>query len=137
MSFVYLRADVLRNVQERLTEKYGDTAGVLNEIALEAATARPRELEAYYAVVSAPQLAAALSWSVLRSRPFAYGNKRSAFAALVMMLDLNGFDLTCTEVEETAMVLRAAANEISEHEWTKWVGRVAAPKDESPQQNAD
>lgn len=128
MSLVFVRPDVLRNVHGRLIEKYGGIAGVRDESALESAMSRPRNLEVYGGVTSVPHLAAALSWSLLRNHPFADGNKRSAFAALVMMLDLNGFDLSCSEVEETAMVLRAAAGEISELEWTQWVKRVAAPK---------
>ena len=126
MSFHFVRADVLRNVHARLIERYGGVAGVRDDNALESAIARPRQMEAYGGVTSVPHLAAALSWALLRNHAFADGNKRSAFAALVMMLELNEYDLTCSEVEETAMVLRAAASEISEAEWTAWVERVAA-----------
>jgi death-on-curing protein len=56
------------------------------------------------------------------------GNKRAAFAALTMFLELNEYQLTCSAVEETAMVLRAAASEITEDEWTAWVARSVAAK---------
>lgn len=36
--------------------------------------------------------------------------------------------LVCSVEEETAMVLRAAASEIAEDEWTAWVVRSVAAK---------
>jgi death-on-curing protein len=70
-------------------------------------------------------LAAAYAWGLLRNHPFVDGNKRIALAAMTVFLDLNGWELTCTEAEETAMVLRAAASEVSERPWTEWVQRNA------------
>jgi len=72
-----------------------------------------------------PELAAAYAWGLLRNHPFVDGNKRIALAAMVMFLDLNGWDLICAEAEETAMVLQAAAGEITERDWRKWVVRKA------------
>jgi prophage maintenance system killer protein len=40
---------------------------------------------------------------------------------MVAFLDLNGWELTCSEAEETAMILRAAAGEINESAWRGWV----------------
>lgn len=44
-----------------------------------------------------------------------------------MFLELNGYELTCSDVEETAMVLQAAASDINEEEWIAWVERSIAP----------
>ena len=128
MSLEFVRADVLRNVQGRLTERYGGLPGVRDESALELAIARPKNLFAYGQSNSVAELGAALAWALLRNHPFADGNKRAAFAALTMFLELNGHRLTCSEVEETAMLLRAAASEIAEEDWTAWVVRSAAVK---------
>ncbi len=127
MSLEFIRADVLRNVHGRLIEQYGGISGVRDDKALESAMGRPRNLEAYAGINPVPHLGAALAWSLLRNHPFSDGTKRSAFAALLMFLELNGYTLTCSEVEETAMVLRAAASEISEDEWKAWVARTARP----------
>ena len=81
----------------------------------------------YGEVSSVGALGAALAWSILRNHPFADGNKRAALAGLTIFLDLNGHQLTCSEVEETAMVLRAASSEIDEAEWTAWVLRSVGP----------
>ena len=126
MSFQFIRADVLRNVHGRLIERYGGLAGVRDENALESSVSRPRNLETYGQATTVAELGAALTWSLLRNHPFVDGNKRIAFAALTIFLELNGHRLTCSEVAETAMVLSATAGEIGEDEWTGWVTRSVA-----------
>jgi death-on-curing protein len=128
VSIEYVRVDVLINVHGRLLERYGGVAGVRDANGLEAAIARPQNLAHYSEVSSVGALGAALAWSLLRNHPFADGNKRSAFAALTIFLELNGYKWTCSEVEETAMFLLAAGTEIPEAEFTSWVERSVAPK---------
>jgi death-on-curing protein len=70
---------------------------------------------------SRARLAAGYGWRVLVNRPFAVGNKRMALAAMVTYLEMNGFTWKCSEVEETVMVLRAAAKYMTEDEWEAWV----------------
>lgn len=126
MNIEFVRADVLRNVQARLLEKYGGLSGVRDNGALESAIARPKNLHAYEDVTSIARLGASVAWAIVRNHPFVDGNKRAAFAALTIFLELNGHGLTCSQVEETAMVLRAAASEITEDEWIGWVTGVVA-----------
>ena len=47
---------------------------------------------------------------------------------MVTYLEMNGFTWKCGEVEETAMVLRAAAKEMKEDEWEAWVVRNVGKK---------
>jgi hypothetical protein len=54
--------------------------------------------------------------------------KRIALAATVVFLDLNRWELSCSEAEETVMILRAAAGEISERAWNDWLRRSAGKK---------
>ena len=68
-----------------------------------------------------------LSWGLFKNHAFIDGNKRIGLAALVVFLKLNGYGLVCAVQEEIGMVLRAAASEISEEEWTEWVVRSVAP----------
>lgn len=126
MSTEFVRSDVLRNVQQRLIERYGGLPGLRDENALESAIARPINLAAYGGESSIAVLGAALAWAILRNHPFTDGNKRAAFAGLAIFLDINGHHLTCSEVEETGMILRAAASVIDEAEWTEWVERSVA-----------
>ncbi|HEY4933651.1 MAG TPA: Fic family protein [Terriglobales bacterium] len=70
---------------------------------------------------SRARLAAGYGWRILTNRPFAVGNKRVALAAMVTYLEMNGLAWKCGEVEETVMVLRAAAKGMKEDEWEAWV----------------
>lgn len=92
---------------------------------LDSAIARPKHLAAYKDKVMVPQLAASYAWGLLRNHPFVDGNKRIALAAAIVFLDLNGWELGCSEAEETAMVLQAAAGEITEQAWSRWVQKSA------------
>jgi death-on-curing protein len=67
------------------------------------------------------QVGASVSWGLIKNHAFVDGNKRIGLAALVTFLRLNGTRLTCSEAEETEMVLRVAAGEMSEDSWTAWV----------------
>ena len=125
----FVRADVLRNVHGRLIETYGGLGGVRDENGLESAIARPKHLQHYTGEGRIGVLAATLAWALLRNHPFADGNKRAALAALVMALDLNGYRLLCSEVEETGTVMRAAAQAITEDEWIAWGEQSIAPAD--------
>jgi len=71
------------------------------------------------------RLAAGYAWALLKVRPFAEGNERVALAAMVVCLEMSRLEWKCGEVEETAMVLRAAAGHMKEKEWEAWVvGKV-------------
>lgn len=128
MKLEFVRADVLRNIHDRLIDRYGGIAGVRDDNGLESAVARPRNLQEYGGIESVTALGAALAWALLRNHPFADGNKRAAFAAMAVFFEINGYELTCSEVEETGMVLQAAASQLTEAEWERWVDRVVKPK---------
>ena len=78
---------------------------------------------------SRARLAAGYGWRILTNRPFAEGNKRIALAAMVTFLEMNGFTWNCGEVEETAMLLHAAAGHMTEAEWEAWVVRNVGKKE--------
>jgi len=126
VSIAFVRADVLKNVHQRLIETYGGLPGIRDENALESAIFRPKNMAAYRGEESIAALGAALAWAIVRNHPFADGNKRAAFAALTIFLEINGHQLTCSEVEETAMILRATGSEITEEEFGAWVERGVA-----------
>ena len=124
----WLAAGAVAAIHEELISRYGGVSGVRATGLLESAVARPQHLAAYRRNVTVPALAAAYGWGLLRNHPFVDGNKRIALAATVVFLDLNGWELTCSQAEETAIILRAAADEISERAWSEWVRRSARRK---------
>ena len=58
-----------------------------------------------------------------RNHAFVDGNKRTAFAALVVFLVKNGVDLDLPQPETVQVILELAAGKLDETELAKWVGR--------------
>ena len=121
---LFLNSTMIRAIHSDLIQRYGGSYGVRDGGLLESALARPQHLANYEPDATIAQLAAVLGWGLLKNHAFLDGNKRIGLAGMITFLKLNGHQLTCPEVEETAMVLRAAASELSEAEWTAWVQRV-------------
>ena len=124
----WLTAEATLAIHDELIGRYGGASGVRAPELLESAVARPQHLAAYRRNVTVPTLAAAYAWGLLRNHPFVDGNKRIALAAMVVFLDLNGWELTCSEAEETAIILKAATREITERTWIEWVQPSTARK---------
>ena len=123
----WLTVQAVQAIHHELIARYGGVFGVRDQSSLESALARPRNFAAYRRGFSLGDLAAAYGWALLRNHPFVDGNKRIALAAMIVFLEINGWELTCSEAEETATVLRAAAGEISEPAWSAWMRRNAQP----------
>jgi len=81
--------EVLAIHQDQI-ERYGGSHGVRDPGQLEAALYRPQT--GYYTEVI--EEAAALWESLGQNHPFIDGNKRTAFAAMVTFLAINGIELT-------------------------------------------
>ena len=124
----WLTAKAAQAIHEQLIARYGGVSGVRAGGRLASAVARPQNLAVYGKNASVASLSAAYAWGLLRNHPFLDGNKRTALAAMVVFLELNGWELSCSEAEETATVLRAAAGEITEHAWSEWVRRRTRKK---------
>ncbi len=124
----FLNNAMVRAIHSDLIQRYGGSYGVRDNGLMESALARPQQLAHYQPDATLAQLAAVLGWGLLKNHAFIDGNKRIGLAAMVTFLKLNGYRLTCSEAEETAMTLRAAASELSEAEWIAWVERVVAPQ---------
>ncbi len=90
-------------------DRFGGAPGLRDAGLLESAVLRAEYKWLYEPASSVAVLAASLAWGLIKNHAFVDGNKRIGFAAMVVFLDRNGYRLTCSEVEETAMVLRAAA----------------------------
>ena len=114
---------MVRAIHHDLIKWYGGSHGLRDLGLLESALARPLHLVQYEPDAEIGQLAAVLGWGLIKNHAFLDGNKRIGLAAVVAFLKLNDYGLTCSEVEETAMILQVAASEIDEAEWTAWVVR--------------
>jgi death-on-curing protein len=103
-----------------LVAEFGGVDGLRDAGGLESALARPRNLVAH-GKPSAFELAAAYAFGIAKNHPFVDGNKRTAFVASVVFLELNGYELRASEEDVVVTILALAAGEMSEARLAKWL----------------
>jgi death-on-curing protein len=125
-NWIWLDPAVIRAVHDEQLLEHGGAPGTRDEGLLESALARPRHLESY-GTPDAAELAAAYGHGIARNHPFIDGNKRTAFVAVELFLDLNGWSLTADDADCVLTMLKLAAGELSEAQFAAWVRLHVAP----------
>ena len=124
-------AEALIDAHVILIARDGGAPGIRDEGGVAAALARAENLAAYGGETRITHLAAAIAYSVCRVRhPFVDGNKRVAFAALLMALDLNGLALDATEQDAFETILDVANGTVDETAFAAWVAAKSVPSSE-------
>jgi death-on-curing protein len=99
---------------------FGGPEGIRDIGLLESALDRPRNKWGYGNKDMAA-LAAAYAFGIARNHPFVDGNKRTAFACMMLFLRLNGLGFAPPPTEATAAILTLAAGELSEERLADWI----------------
>ncbi|HEX9321892.1 MAG TPA: type II toxin-antitoxin system death-on-curing family toxin [Xanthobacteraceae bacterium] len=99
---------------------FGGPAGIRDRGALESALGRPIN-RWHYENADMAQLAAAYAFGIARNHPFVDGNKRTAFAALMVFLRLNGISFAPPPPDATAAMMALAAGDIDEAGLARWI----------------
>ncbi len=73
-------------------------------------------------------LAATYAHALTSNHPFVDGNKRTAFAAAGVFLELNGFRLTATEPDAVPTVLALSKGEMRVEDFQEWL-RISTEQD--------
>ncbi len=118
--WVWLDADVLRAVHEEQLAEHGGATGTRDDGLFESALARPQNL-ASYGEPDAADLAAAYGFGIARNHPFIDGNKRTAFVAVELFLDLNRFGLVAGDADCVLTMLALAAGQMDETTFARWL----------------
>jgi death-on-curing protein len=116
----WLDASIVLDVHAEQLALFGGADGVRDLGLLESALGRALNKFAYGDTRLAA-LAAAYAFGIARNHPFVDGNKRAAFASVIVFLGLNGIDFDVPPETATAMVLGLAAGEIDEDGFARWV----------------
>ena len=111
--------DVINLHREQLA-LFGGPVGLRDEGLLASAISKPINRWAY-GERDAAVLAAAYAFGIAKNHPFVDGNKRSAFAALMVFLRLNGVAFAPDPAVATAAVLALAAGDIDEAGFARWI----------------
>lgn len=99
---------------------FGGPAGIRDEGVLESALARPLN-RWHYGTTDLPSLAAAYAFGIARNHAFVDGNKRTAFAAMMVFLRRNQIPFAPSQADATAVMLALAAGEITEEGLARWI----------------
>ncbi|MFL5046355.1 MAG: type II toxin-antitoxin system death-on-curing family toxin, partial [Xanthobacteraceae bacterium] len=116
----WLDATIVLDVHAEQLALFGGADGVRDLGLLDSALARPLN-KFSYGETDLAVLAAAYAFGLARNHPFVDGNKRSAFAAVIVFLGLNGIDFDVPPEQATAMFLALAAGEVSEESLARWI----------------
>jgi death on curing protein len=117
---VWLDVNIMLDVHAEQLALFGGPDGVRDQGMLESALARPVNKFAY-GETDIAALAAAYAFGIAKNHPFVDGNKRAAFASIIVFLGLNGIDFIAPVEQATAVILALAACEIGEDSLTRWI----------------
>jgi len=129
--WTWLQREVVLAVHEQQLSEHGGGAGVRDAGLFESALARAENLAAYGEPDFA-DLAAAYGWGISRNHAFVDGNKRTAFVAIELFLELNGYRLDASDADCVLTMLAVAGGDISETDLAGWVRAHSARKRRSP-----
>jgi death on curing protein len=119
-TWVWLVPAVLLAVHDEQLAEHGGAAGTRDEGLFESALARPRHLAAY-GEPDVADLAAAHGYGIARNHPFIDGNKRTAFVAVELFLELNDHELTADDAACVLTMLAVAAGDMEESAFAAWI----------------
>jgi len=116
----WLTLDDIEDIHAEQLALFGGPAGIRDRGALESALGRPIN-RWHYENADMAQLAAAYAFGIARNHPFVDGNKRTAFAALMVFLRLNRIPFAPPPPDATAAMMALAADEIDEAGFARWI----------------
>ena len=113
-------SEVLR-LHEIQIERYGGRAGIRDRGLLQSAVIRPQNRYHYDGVGEIVELAATYAVAISANHPFFDGNKRTAFYAMAVCLDLHATPLSAPEDSATEAMLKLAASDWDAARFLTWL----------------
>ncbi len=116
----WLTVEMVEDIHGEQLAQFGGPEGLRDRGLLESAVARPQNCWAYEQGDFA-SLAAAYAFGIARNHPFIDGNKRAAFAAMMVFLRFNGIAFAPQPAEATVIIRDLAAGSVSEESLARWI----------------
>ncbi|MGI9025109.1 MAG: type II toxin-antitoxin system death-on-curing family toxin [Burkholderiaceae bacterium] len=126
MEFVWIGDAVLEAVHDAQLAEHGGLVGTRDAGLLASALARPKNLAAY-GDPDVCRCADAYGFGIARNHPFVDGNKRTAFVAMALFLELNAMTLSADDAECVVVMLGVADGSIDEHRLAEWLRTHVGP----------
>jgi death-on-curing protein len=124
--FVWIDDAVVEAIHDAQLAEHGGLAHVLDTDMLAAALARPKNLAAFEKA-DVCRCAAAYGHAIARNRPFVDGNLRTAFVAVELFLELNGYSLETSDTDCVLTMLGVCDGSIDEALFPAWLRRHIQP----------
>jgi death on curing protein len=116
----WIEQDLVLQIHERQIDRFGGSQGIRDEILLGSALARPLNLFSY-GEPSLFDLAAAYGYGITKNHPFVDGNKRTAFAVMVLFLLINGYSLEVSEDDAVSKMENLAMDLENQDSIAEWL----------------
>lgn len=122
--FRHLTVEAVRAIHAEVLRAHGGSAGLRDAALLESAIAAPQASFGGEPLIGEPvEIAVAYLFYICRNHPFVDGNKRTALAACLVVLELNGLlpdpGLPARDIDAwEALVLDVAASRLDREETT-------------------
>jgi death on curing protein len=123
----WLTQVVVIAIHGRMLAEHGGSPGLRDRGLLESALAAPRN-HRLYGESDIFDLAAQYAHAITRNHPFVDGNKRVAFAAAGIFLELNGHLLTATERDAVLAVLALSRGDLDAAGFANWLRISTEPQ---------
>ncbi len=118
----FLELDIGLMLHDAAIAAYGGDPGLRDKGLFESAMLRARNKFAYAdEAVDLYDLAAAYALGLVRNHAFNDGNKRTAWAVAVTLLNLNGVEITVSRGGALAAMIGLATNALSEEGFAAWL----------------
>lgn len=107
-----------------LIKETGGLDGIRDENLLDSAVNAPfQTFGGEYVYKTLEAKAARLGYSLVKNHPFVDGNKRIGMLAMLVFLEINGIELTCSDKDIIETGLKLAAGEMDDKQLLEWILR--------------
>lgn len=117
---IWISDELMIDIHAEQLALFGGPVGLRDAGLLNSALARAPNKFAY-GETDLAALAAAYAFGIAKNHPFVDGNKRAAFASIIVFLGLNDIDFIVPEANATVIILDLAAGLVSEDWLARWI----------------
>ena len=121
MSYLYLIKEELVNIHDAILSVSGGDQGIYRGLIDLCVESPQREVYSYEPDKTLLEKAAALMYNVNTLHPFVDGNKRTAYVATNVFLELNGCTIVATKEEGVGISLKIANGNMDVNDITSWL----------------
>jgi death on curing protein len=119
----FLSEEIVVKMHDQLIQKYGGERGLRDAPLLDSALNQPK-LTLHFSDASLCELAATYGFHISENQPFFDGNKRTASAALMLFLRLNGLKIIVSDSEVFDRIFDMANKRITKQQLADWLSSV-------------